>query len=121
MIVVGMTSKSQGFYSYILENNHHDVWKIIVLVLALVGIVVLMWVYSSLVGTTDTSVPYYVPTRQVMTDVQREAIMRAPSGTSADTSLTGAQRRALMEKAVKKIPVDTSLTDAQRRQMMRNQ
>lgn len=119
--MVVMATKPDGLYSYIIDNGHHDAWKVIVLVFALVVVVVLMWVYSTLVGTTDTSVPYYVPTKQVMTDVQREALMRAPSGTSADTSLTSAQRTALMEKAVKKIQADTSLTDAQRRQMMRTQ
>ncbi len=110
MIVVGMASKSQGFYSYILENNHHDVWKIIVLVLALVGIVALMWVYSSLVGTTDTSVPYYVPTKKTTilqtTDAQRAAALIKPSAVPPiNLQMTAAQRRALLTKPSTSAPL----------------
>lgn len=117
-----MATKPSGFYSYIQESKHHDVWKIIVLVFVLAVAGVLVWLFSS--GTTSAFPPGTSNTNassRSLTDTQREAIMAAPSGVAADTSLSDKQRTAVMKSTSKTTTPDTTMTDAERRRLMSSQ
>ncbi len=116
-----MATTSGGFYSYIQESGHHDVWKIIVLVFVVAVIVVLGWLFSSDDTIAPTVVPQAVVTRPSLSDAERQAIMATPSGLVADTSLTDKQRTTVMTSSSKTIAPDKTMTDAQRRRLMGTQ
>lgn len=96
-----MASKSTpgGFYDYIQKHNHHDVWRIIVLVFVLVIVVVVAWVYSSYFDENSPEVLVPVAESRNLTDVQRQEILTTPSGSPVQNpSMSDVERRTLLAK-----------------------
>ena len=91
-------------YDFLMApEQHHAVWKLIVLIVILVVLVLAGWLYSYLfMGQSVAPHPQpAAPAPHVLTDAERSAIMSKPSGVPANTSLTDAQRRAIMSKPAK--------------------
>ncbi len=82
-----MASKSTqgGFYDYIEEHNHHDAWRMIVLVFVLVAIAILSWFFFGV------EKPMPPPVSQVVDDqaTRRELLMQS----NMSESMTSAEIR----------------------------
>lgn len=99
IISVVMADQSNNFYSYIQEKNHHDAWRIIVLVFVLAIIGLLSWFLSS-------------SNREDVT------LMNTKNANNMDISplmmLTDAELSKFLDKQPPIPPTNPDMTDAER-------
>lgn len=110
-----MPATSYDFLS--APKPHHHVSRLIVLLVILAGVMLVAWLYGFLLQPRQVSlIASPSPSPTGLTDVQREAIMAQPSGTTV-TTMTVSEEAAIAGKKTK-VPVQTSLTTAQRQSIM---
>lgn len=60
MVVMATRATSKGFYSFIEENNHHDAWRLIVLVAIVAAVAVVSWLFYGREKSVSDPIQYVI-------------------------------------------------------------